>query len=84
MMLRGAAKTLVENTTQIHPTSLTREAPPLASKCVKRTITQNPPKFNNRINLNVDICIRTVQSYINKNLIMRELRKRQGERERDI
>lgn len=53
-MLKGAAKTLVAKTTQIHPRSLTRPAP-FASKWVRRTIVQNPPKLNKTIILNVDI-----------------------------
>ena len=48
-MLKGAAKTLVEKTTQIHPRSLRRAAGPLVRTCVKRTIEQNPPKLSNRI-----------------------------------
>ena len=52
-MLKGAAKTLVANTTQIHPRSLTRPSPS-ASRWVKRTIVQNPPKFNKTIILNVE------------------------------
>ena len=54
-MLKGAAKTLVEKTTQIHPRSLRRFAP-FARTWVRRTIAQNPPKFSRRIILNVDIC----------------------------
>lgn len=55
-MLRGAAKTLVERTTQIHPRSSMRAVRSFARTWVRITTKQIPPKLNKNISFNVKIC----------------------------
>lgn len=45
-MLKGAAKTLTENTAQIHPTILIRKSFSLAKTYVNPTIAPNATKLN--------------------------------------
>lgn len=54
-MLKGAAKTLVERTTQIHPRSSMRAVRSFARTWVRTTTKQIPPKLHKQISFNVNI-----------------------------
>lgn len=55
-MLKGAAKTLTEIATQIHPRTGTRYSP-FTANCVIRRITVNAPMFIKPNSLSVNFCI---------------------------
>ena len=55
-MLKGAAKTAVERTTQIHPRSSRRAVLSFARTWVRRTIKKIPPRLIKKISFNVKIC----------------------------
>ena len=54
-MLRGAAKTLTEIATQIHPRTLTRSES-FTRKCEVRAIKENNPMFIETNTLTVNFC----------------------------
>ena len=56
MMLKGAANTLVERTTQIHPRSSIRAVRSFARTWVRRTTKKITPTLNKKIILKVKNC----------------------------
>jgi hypothetical protein len=54
-MLKGAANTLVERTTQIHPRSSIRAVLSFARTCVRTTTKQIPHKLNKQTSFTVKI-----------------------------
>lgn len=72
MILKGAAKTMTENPTQIPPRTFSR-VDPLVNSSQTRTMAAKPKKFKRPRTFKVDICNIISIIYLSENQIKRHL-----------